>query len=57
MHSTIQRGDPIDEERVNNKQTFCELLELVLGVAMQCEQSQEVIMKITELDEDIMNEL
>ena len=45
------------EAKLNNKETFVELLELILGVAMQCEQSREVITQITEMDENVMNEL
>lgn len=45
------------EQTLNTKETFVELLGLVLGVAMQCDQSREVIMKITEMDEQLMNEL
>lgn len=39
------------EKTLNTKETFVELLGLVLGVAMQCDQSREVIIKITEMDE------
>lgn len=45
------------EERLNTKENFVELLGLVLGVAMQCDQSRDVILKITEMDEQFMNEL
>lgn len=38
-------------------ETLLELLSLVLGVAMHCEHSQEVITQITEMDEAVVNEL
>ena len=53
---TASFGDNSDKT-LNTKETFLELLGLVLGVAMQCDQSREVIIKITEMDEQFMNEL